>query len=183
VASEKDGKNFKDVYIIQQHFVNNKYVGKSEIRASVIKYDDKIELALLRLHKSIFTCNTSFLMSDQAPKVGTDICHVGSFLGEMGAGSFTTGVISFVDRYVESIDKTCDQVNVGAMPGCSGGGIFLNDGRCIGLVLAGKSTSLNWIMPSRCMVSWTNNKKIQWAVDDKIKMPTELELTKIPIEN
>jgi hypothetical protein len=76
-----------------------------------------------------------------------------------------------------------DQTTVTAFPGSSGGGVYTKDGRLVGLVLRGAGETFNLIAPVRRIHDWSKRASIEWAVDDEVKMPSEDELKKLPVED
>ena len=159
--------------------------------AEVLKYsesEDGHDLALLRVRKLNFvTDSVIFYLDKNIPPLGTDLLHVGSLLGQFGANSMTDGIYSQHGRVIKSLNKRIfDQTTCTAFPGSSGGGVYLkHDGnaRYVGMLVRGAGEGFNLIVPVRRMVEYCEQHKIMWALDPKVKMPTEEELKKIPIEN
>lgn len=107
--------------------------------------------------------------------------HVGSLLGQLGSNSMTEGIMSQHGRLINKM--VFDQTTVTAFPGSSGGGVYTEDGRCVGLVLRGAGETFNLIVPVRRIRAWSKHAGIEWAVDDKVKMPTDEELQRLPVED
>ena len=121
---------FKDAKIIKVIRQNGRSVGRLELDAEVIKWsdaDDGHDLALLRVRKLNFiTDSAKFYLDDKTPPLGTDLWHVGSLLGQLGANSMTDGIYSQHGRIIPELNKLIfDQTTVAAFPGSSGGGVFL----------------------------------------------------------
>jgi hypothetical protein len=110
---------------------------------------------------------------------------VGSLLGQMGANSMTDGIYSQHGRLIRSLNKhVFDQTTVTAFPGSSGGGVYLkSDAKYIGMLVRGAGEGFNLIVPVRRMIDFCETHKIQWALDPKVKMPSEEEIKKIPVEH
>ena len=51
------------------------------------------------------TDTVTFYLDEEIPKLGTDLLHVGSLLGQMGANSMTDGIYSQHGRILKSINK------------------------------------------------------------------------------
>ncbi len=157
--------------------------------AEVLKYSDAKnghDLALLRVRKFNFVKDTvTFYLDKEIPKLGEDLLHVGSLLGQMGANSMTDGIYSQHGRLIKSLNKhVFDQTTCTAFPGSSGGGVYLkSDARYVGMLVRGAGEGFNLIVPVRRMVEYCEKHKIMWAIDKKVAMPSEAELKKIPIEN
>jgi hypothetical protein len=180
---------FKDAKIIKVIRQNGRTVGRLELNAEVIKYSDSEDghdLALLRVRKLNFVHDSVvFYLDKELPKLGTDLWHVGSLLGQMGANSMTDGIYSQTGRLIPQLNKhVFDQTTVAAFPGSSGGGVYLkSDGRYVGMIVRGAGETFNLIVPVRRMIHWAKDNNIMWALDAKAKMPTNVELAKIPVED
>ena len=87
---------FKDAKIIKVIRQNGRAVGRLELDAEVVKYsnsEDGHDLALLKVRKVGFVKDSvSFYLDKELPKLGTDLWHVGSLLGQMGSNSMTDGI-------------------------------------------------------------------------------------------
>ena len=181
--------SFKDAKIIKVLRQDGRAVGRLELNAEVLKYSDSEDghdLALLRIRKLNFVTDTvTFWLDKKIPKLGTDLWHVGSLLGQMGANSMTDGIYSQTGRLLPNLNKhVFDQTTVAAFPGSSGGGVFLKSNSCyVGMLVRGAGETFNLIVPVRRMTQWAEKNKIAWALDPKVKMPTEEELDKIPVED
>lgn len=133
--------------------------------AHVIKADEKADLALLEVDHfaAVLTPGVEFY-SGPVPAVGTEICHVGSFFGERFPGSYSTGVISAVGRFDGDGDGPFDQVSCPAFPGSSGGGVFLMDGRCIGMLVRQSASTLDFLIPVRVIREWAKQNAVEFAL-------------------
>jgi S1-C subfamily serine protease len=176
---------FKDAKIIKTLIDNGRTVGRIEMDAEIIRYSDSNhgeDLALLRVRKRDFIkTSSSFYLDDKIPPLGTRLFHVGSLLGQQGSNSMTTGIMS---QHGRLIGKTVyDQTTVTAFPGSSGGGVYLEDGRYVGMLVRGAGEGFNLIVPVRRMRSWAKKAGVQWALDHDAKMPSQEELDKMPIED
>ena len=150
--------------------------------AEVVRYSKDEDLALLRLRKTDFVkSSVDFYLEDKIPPLGTDLLHVGSLLGQVGSNSMTTGIMSQHGRIIDK--KVFDQTTVNAFPGSSGGGVFLKDGRMMGMLVRGAGETFNLIVPARRIRAWAKKADIEWAIDDKVELPSEEDLKKIPIED
>jgi len=188
-GSPKTIVEFKDAKIVKVLRQNGRSVGQLELDAEVIKYsdaEDGHDLALLRVRKLDFVDSTvRFYLDKDIPKLGTDLWHVGSLLGQMGSNSMTDGIYSQTGRVIKSLNKhVFDQTTVAAFPGSSGGGVFLkSDARYVGMLVRGAGETFNLIVPARRMVEWASKNNIMWALDSNVKLPTDEELAKIPVED
>ena len=176
---------FKDAKIVKTLIDKGRTVGRIEIDAEVIRYSDADhgeDLALLRVRKKDFiTTSAKFYLDAKIPVLGTRLLHVGSLLGQQGSNSMTTGIMS---QHGRLIGKTVyDQTTVNAFPGSSGGGVYLEDGRYVGMLVRGAGESFNLIVPARRMLDWAKRAGVLWTLDPKVKVPSAEELKKLPIED
>ena len=91
--------HFKDPVVIKEIRQNGRTVGRLQLDAEVLKYsesEDGHDLALLRVRKLNFVRDSVvFYLDEEIPTLGTDLLHVGSLLGQLGANSMTDGIYSF----------------------------------------------------------------------------------------
>ena len=181
---------FKDPMVVKEIRQNGRTVGRLQMDAEVLKYsdaDDGHDLALLRIRKFNFVDDTVTFHLDKGkiPTLGTDLLHVGSLLGQMGANSMTDGIYSQHGRLIKSLNKhVFDQTTCTAFPGSSGGGVYLkDDAKYIGMLVRGAGEGFNLIVPVRRIIDYCEQHKIMWALDPKVEMPNEEDLKKMPIEN
>jgi len=180
---------FKDPLVVKEIRQNGRTVGRLQMDAEVLKYSDAKDghdLALLRVRKFNFvTDSVTFHLGEKIPSLGTDLLHVGSLLGQMGANSMTDGIYSQHGRLIKSLNKhVFDQTTCTAFPGSSGGGVYLKENAgYIGMLVRGAGEGFNLIVPVRRMASYCEKHKIMWALDPSVKMPIEDEIKKIPVEN
>ena len=184
-GTERKIVKFKDVSIVQEFRQDGRRVGEYKLDAQVICYSKENDVALLRLRKSGFkTESVQFYLGKPIPPLGTDLYHVGSMAGqELGANSMTSGIVAQIGRTFDN--QPYDQTTVTASPGSSGGGVFLRDGRQIGILTLGVrgGDNFNFIVPIRRVYAWAKRMKIAWAMDNGVATPTEDELKKIPVED
>jgi len=181
--------HFKDPVVTKEIRQNGRTVGRLQMDAEVLKYsesEDGHDLALLRVRKLNFvTDSVVFYLDKEIPPLGQDLLHVGSLLGQFGANSMTSGIMSQHGRVLKNLNKRIfDQTTCTAFPGSSGGGVYLKtDARYVGMLVRGAGEGFNLIVPVRRMVKYCEEHKIMWALDGKVPMPSEEELNKMPIEN
>lgn len=182
---------FEDPKIVKELVEKGRRVGEMKMDARVIKYsdaDDGEDLALLMVRArdyaksgAKFKIQSSKKDDDNIVPIGTRLFHVGSLLGQMGANSMTTGIISQVGRTLGKVEY--DQTTVTAFPGSSGGGVYLTDGRYMGMLVRGAGEGFNLIVPVRRMVRWAEKNDIMWAIDPSVEMPSLDEIDEIPVED
>jgi hypothetical protein len=181
---------FEDPKIVKELVESGRRVGEIKMDARVIKYsnaDTGEDLALLMVRaKDYAKSGATFKLTgkkgdDNIVPIGTRLFHVGSLLGQMGANSMTTGIISQVGRTLGKVEY--DQTTVTAFPGSSGGGVYLTDGRYMGMLVRGAGEGFNLIVPVRRMVRWAEKNDIMWALDASAKMPSFDEINEISVED
>ena len=189
---DEDGRprkvvEFKDAQIVKELVADGRRVGEVKMDAMVIKYsnaDDGHDLALLMVRAKDYSKETAkFYLNkeENIVPIGTSLFHVGSLLGQMGANSMTTGIISQVGRTLEKMEY--DQTTVTAFPGSSGGGVFLTNGQYIGMLVRGAGEGFNLIVPIRRMYAWAEKNSLLWALDHTKKAPSLDEIKKIAVED
>jgi hypothetical protein len=183
-GTERTVVEFSDASIVKEIIEAGRIVGRLELDAEVIRYSDSDngeDLALLRIRKQNYVESTTVFYSGEIPDVGTQLYHVGSLLGQMGANSMTSGIYS---QHGRLIGKTVyDQTTVAAFPGSSGGGVFTTDGKYVGMIVRGSGETFNLIVPIRRIRAWARRAKIEWAIDSKFPMPKEDEMQRLPVED
>jgi S1-C subfamily serine protease len=190
-----EGKNktvieFKDAQIVKELVEGGRKVGELKMDAKVILYSDATDgedLALLLVRKVGFVDqNTEFFLENKNVEIGEPLLHVGSLLGQAGANSMTNGIMSKVGRVLNigSGDGVVfDQTTVTAFPGSSGGGVFIKDGRYVGMLVRGSGETFNFIVPIRRMVKWAKKRDIEWAIDATKVVPSLEDIKKIEPED
>lgn len=180
---------FKDAQIVKELVEGGRKVGELKMDAKVIMYSDAEEgedLAVLIVRKRGFvTASTEFYLESEAVDIGTNLFHVGSLLGQAGANSMTAGIMSQVGRVLDlgsGGGTVFDQTTVTAFPGSSGGGVFLTDGKYVGMLVRGAGETFNLIVPVRRMQSWAKARGAEWVLNPKSPMPSLEDIEKIEIE-
>jgi S1-C subfamily serine protease len=175
---------FQDVQMVKNVVEDGRIIGRLTLDAEVLKYsnaDNGEDLALLKVRKKNYVNTTvAFYLPKEIPALGTELYHVGSLRGSFGANSMTAGIYSQVGRVLEK--KVYDQTTCTAFPGSSGGGVYLKDGRYVGMLVRGAGETFNLIVPIRRIQDWTSKHNLQWALDPKVAMPSDADLLKIPVE-
>lgn len=191
VVNEKGGSikivEFNDPKIIKELVEGGRRVGEIKMDAKVIKYSGYThghDLALLMVRaKNYSKAGAKFYLNKEDPiiPIGSRLFHVGSLLGQMGANSMTTGIISQIGRVEDKVEF--DQTTVTAFPGSSGGGVYLENGQYVGMIARGAGEGFNLMIPIRRMSTWAKNNGVLWAVDPSVKTPSIKEILAMPIES
>jgi len=186
-GSTKKIVEFGDVQIVKELVEDGRRVGEIKMDASVVKYsgyEEGEDLALLMVRaKDYGRDSAKFHLNEDSPiiPIGTQLFHVGSLLGQMGANSMTSGIIAQVGRIDGKVEF--DQTTVTAFPGSSGGGVFLTDGTYVGMLVRGAGQGFNLVVPIRRMKKWASRNKIGWALNPKEKMPSLKDIRALPVED
>jgi len=190
VVSEKGTSvkivEFDDVQIVKELVESGRRVGEIKMDAKVIKYSDYDhgqDLALLMVRARDYGKDSAkFYFNKEEPiiPIGTRLFHVGSLLGQMGANSMTTGIISQVGRVEDKVEF--DQTTVTAFKGSSGGGVYLENGLYVGMIARGAGEGFNLMIPIRRMREWAEENNVLWALNSDAKMPSIKEIESLPIE-
>ena len=177
---------FKDAQIIKELVEGGRRVGEIKMDATIIKYSDADhgeDLALLMVRATDYgKDNANFYLNTKEPiiPIGTQLFHVGSLLGQMGANSMTSGIVSQIGRIHGKVEF--DQTTVTAFPGSSGGGVYLQDGKYVGMLVRGAGEQFNLMVPIRRMKKWATKNSILWAIDTSVEVPTLEEINSLPLE-
>ncbi len=181
-GTERRQAQFEDCLIVKELVEDSRRVGELRMDAQVVRFSAKEDLALLQIRKKGFVpASARFYLDPNTPAIGTPLYHVGSMLGQAGSNSMTEGIVSQIGRVLENLPF--DQTTVAAFPGCSGGGVYLHDGRYVGMVVRGAGETFNLIVPIRRMAAWATKAKVGWALDDQVPMPGASELEALPVED
>jgi S1-C subfamily serine protease len=192
-GQKKTAIQFKDASIVKELNEDGRKVGEIAFDARVIKYSDAEngdDLAILMVRKTNFVDTSArFYTGESIPTLGTPLYHVGSLLGQMGANSLTTGIISQTGRVLNlgnTSGKVFDQTTVAAFPGSSGGGVYISDGdhrgEYVGMLVRGAGETFNLIVPIRRMREWAIASNVLWAIDPSVEAPTFQDITMMPVE-
>ncbi len=124
---------YKDAEIVQERQQDGRRVGEVKYDCKVVKVSDADygeDLALLMVRcKGAYPlgiCAKFHTDANYLPPIGVELSHCGSLLGQFGANSYTTGVLSQTGRTLPmkgANTKVFDQVTAVAFPGSSGGGM------------------------------------------------------------
>jgi hypothetical protein len=187
---------FKDAQIVQEFQQKGRRVGETKLEAKIIKFSDADfgeDLALLMVRRTNaypLSVSAKFITDpNYVPPIGVELSHCGSLLGQFGANSYTTGVLSQVGRTLEMKGanvRVFDQVTTVSFPGSSGGGMYLKEnGEYVGMLTQGvmKLQGFNFIVPVRRIHAFAKDAKIEWAVDPNLPMPSLKDIEKMPVED
>lgn len=176
---------FDDVEVIKDLVEDGRTVGSLRFTAEVLRYSDSEhgeDLALLRVRKkNLSPFRVHFYMDPKIPQLGTKLFHVGSLLGHDGSNSMTSGIISQHGRVLNGV--VYDQTTCAAFPGSSGGGVYLEDGRYVAMIVRGAGETFNLVVPMRRIHSWAKKVGVDFTIDPSVPAPEEDVLKSRPIED
>lgn len=159
---------FNDVTVVREIIKDGRSIGKTSIEAEVVAYSSSEygdDLALLRLRDPIATDSVVFYKGTAIPSTGTQVSHVGSFLGQDGSNSYSKGEISQIGRMLYG--HVFDQSSATAFPGSSGGGMWnAETGEYIGTLVRGSGETFNYYVPVRRIREWAKRHNIEFIFDD-----------------
>ena len=140
-----------------------------EIEATILGYDDKVDVACLTFNHSTYIQPIEFGDSDSLDK-GTFVVAIGNPGGYDYYGSVTFGVVSAPLRYLQDdtdedgtydFNATYIQHDVAINPGNSGGGLFTIDGKLVGIntlkIVQDSVDSMGFSIPSNLVKTLMEN--------------------------
>lgn len=174
VAKTKDG--FNTLKVEKMIVKDDVILSTLSVNGEVIAYDEVLDIALLQLSdgdNKYFT-NTKFYLDDKTLPRGTDIILVGNFLNfttrTPGITGASTGTIGGFGHKCSETGQKFDVIHNGAVTGgCSGSGVYIEDGRCIGLVCRMWTANTVLYSPIREIKKWAAKTDMLWALDEKVK--------------
>lgn len=180
---------FRDVQVLKEDQVDGRKVGEHRMDAKVLLYSDSEhghDLALLMVRKYNFAKSNACFAENAVHPVGTKLIHVGSLLGQAGSNSMTTGNVSQTGRLLQlgnGSPTLFDQTSCPAFPGSSGGGVFLENGRYMGMLVRGAGETFNFVVPVRRMYEFAEKYNVLWALDAKVPVPKMKDILEMDIEH
>ncbi len=135
---------------------------ESEVEATIVGFDEKTDIGVLRINKTGYA-KATFGNSSKL-NVGQKVYAIGNPGGTEFFGSFTSGIISAIDRPVpttnSSYDLPCIQHNAAINPGNSGGALVNEYGQVIGLnsskISSTEYEGMGFAVPSETMLEVYN---------------------------
>lgn len=184
-GSSKVVVEFDDAEVVKVLVEDGRTVGQMRFNAEVLRYSDANhgeDLAVLRVRKKNLSPNrVHFYLEDKIPAIGTNLFHVGSLLGQDGSNSMTTGIVSQQGRVFQG--QIYDQTTCAAFPGSSGGGVYLQDGRYVSMIVRGAGETFNLTVPMRRLQKWAQKVGMDFTLDPSIDVPSDEVLKSRPIED
>jgi len=184
-GSPKVVVEFDDAEVVKVLVEDGRTVGQMRFNAEVIRYSDADhgeDLALLRVRKKNLSAErVHFYLDKKIPAIGTPLFHVGSLLGQGGSNSMTAGIVSQQGRVYQG--TIYDQTTCPAFPGSSGGGVYLQDGRYMAMLVRGAGETFNLVVPIRRMYKWAKKVGVDFTLDPSVNAPDDDTLKARSIED
>ena len=176
---------FENPEVVNVLIVNGNRLGEMRAKGTIIRYSAPgiagDDLALLHIPIQNFAKSSARLYFG-VPKIGSDLYHVGSMGGLLGAESLTVGILSQHGRKVGR--NTFDQTTAPILFGSSGGLMSLqSNGQVVGVVAKMAHPVYNFIIPARRIIEWSKRTRVDWLFDDEKEMPPLNEVYNFPIED
>jgi S1-C subfamily serine protease len=185
-GGKKTVVEFRDAQIVKELTEDGRKVGEFSVDAEIIRYSNSEtgeDLALLRVRKKNFVAASAvFYLDEKIPNVGSKLFHCGSLHGQVGANSMTSGIMSQIGRVLLG-GIVFDQTTCTAFPGSSGGGVYLEDGRYIGMLVRGAGEGFNFIVPQRRLAKYAEKVGVKFTIDPTCAACSPETLKKLPIED
>ena len=176
-SDDEDNKDRKkveydDVMAIMERVKDGVVTGEVRVRCMVLKVSPVDEegghdIAVLQPYEGdLFPSGARPLPSNISIYAGQPVYHCGSLLGEL-VNSVTFGVISSVSRMYRN--KPFIQLSTTALPGSSGGGIFVVvEGKCYyaGMLTRGTGETVNLAIPISRIRGELKKWKMEFIFDE-----------------
>jgi S1-C subfamily serine protease len=164
----KSYRAYAPIVILKNTIRGERTVDGMATIATVLRIDRDQDIAVLELMDALPN-STKFYLDREIPPVGETVYHVGHYKGSFAEYSFAQGNIAYIQRDLKGYDYL-DQVSLTAYSGSSGGGVFLEDGRCIGMVelVTAGGDSCAFYIPIRRMMQWAKDHGISYLLDENI---------------
>lgn len=150
VTAQHVVKDNKEVQILDIPIMPGDHNWGRVFTAEVVRVSEVYDMALLRLNPETSAhFRVGANLSPDRLRVGQRVHHVGAARGVARAESFSEGIVSFVGRiHPRHMRTQMDQVTCAIYPGCSGGPVFDEQGRVVGIALLSAGPQLGLIHPS-----------------------------------
>ncbi len=145
-------------------------VGSTTFGAKVIALDSLVDAALLYVDAPVDYFVPAEFDSILPPLVGTQVYHVGNFLGAKFDTSVSTGVVSQIgaDPGKNWLWAITDQFTAAISPGSSGGPVFNSENdKVVGLavgVVSNFGDPVKVYIPVRVIEAWASTLGLGWAI-------------------
>lgn len=142
-------------------------IGLAEFTTKLVAFDESLDLALLEVDGPGFM-QGAVISTDLRPMLGDPIIHVGNFCGHSFSFSLSVskGIVSR-----RSIHLGLDpgsvvhyvQTDATIWPGSSGGGVYNEDGECVGIVTRSAGPGIGFFVPVYYLWRFALDYNVPWA--------------------
>lgn len=143
-------------------------VGRYVLQGQVIRYCPRNDLALIRVLGDTKVSCVRLASEGGGPELGDKLFILANPHGLDGFASLTHTILSFKHR--DNEDRAYEQIQGGVVPGSSGGGVFDERGRLVGVVqkIYHPIGLIALASPVERMRSWSVEMKCAWLFDLEI---------------
>lgn len=162
-------KIYPEIYITQSRVVDNKIVNKNQSLVDVVLCDPDEDLMLLKIKQKNFSDRSvKFYLEEKNIPLRTQLWGVDNHIGKDSACVFRKGILSNNTTTVEG--KSYDLITMPTIRGCSGSGVYTENGKLLGLMAMAKDSTWAFSIPTKRIVVWAKKNKVEWAIQDpKVK--------------
>lgn len=154
------------ITLSQPLYIGHQLIGERRLNARVVTFDVDQDLALLKIadgdSQNILAASIFLTPRGRITPVGTRIWHSGAPLDRDLVTTVMPGVITAVGRTIDGQDYW--QTSALAYPGCSGGGVFTEDGYLLGILVRGGAPGINFIVPTHRIRQWAEANGLSWLL-------------------
>ena len=133
--------------------------------ATVVKCDKGRDIAILLVKQKNYV-RDGVHFSLKTPAIGQHVWHCGCPYGFDYFATVTDGLVSGRDRGIGGY--LSDTISATIFGGCSGGGIFDDDGNEIGIVVRKTGETFGAMMPIRNIRDWVIKNHLEWMFDERL---------------
>lgn len=166
-----------NLFATQPEYSSGKIVGNREYKLKVLQYEGHVgeDVAVLLVEDEIIVnTSTKFAPDDWKPRVGDNVYHIGTPNHLDLTNSMLFGHISNIGRVIEH--RIYVQLQAGIAGGCSGGGVFNEQGEYIGMVCRSAGESYGFAIPLDRINRYLIKNGFGWLTDSAIAVPADFAL-------
>lgn len=152
----------EDASVIKIVYYKGEISGKIQYLAKIINISHKEDLALLLVYgQKVFTDSVQFYKGPLIP-LGTKLISVSSPYGERCYNTVTTGILSQHGRIRDG--AVYDQTTCPTYVGTSGGGIYNEEGKLVGISVIFIQPAYSLIIPVSTVKEWLRKEHLEFLL-------------------